>query len=183
MNEEMFICQTEPDLYDITHDGQFSKQFRGCCAAIKDKVVHFLDATTSTDINSLTANEDCEFKLYEEKRLNNMSNCLQTALDKVIQKSGSMTEIQKEHTKDIVSAVEQNLKYVTDVLIQMTNGAVGKTLTKLYDSLSTQYSTISDIISGIELPQVRPNVFDLTDGGPGVSVTNHEVKYRAAERI
>ncbi len=29
----------------------------------------------------------------------------------------------------------------------------------------------------------RPNVYDLTDGGPGVSVTNYEVRYRAAERM
>ena len=42
MNEEMYICHTEPDLYEVPSEVNLSKPFRGYCAAVSDKLTHFL---------------------------------------------------------------------------------------------------------------------------------------------
>ena len=42
-------------------------------------------------------------------------------------------------------------------------------------------TNILAFIDECQLPDVRSNAFDLTDGGPGVSVRNHEVKYSCKE--
>ena len=77
MNEEMFIRHTEPDLYEIPPEDILSKGFRGYCAAVRDKLTHFTDATTEHDLKAVTAATDCPYKSYE---LHTMKELLHTYL-------------------------------------------------------------------------------------------------------
>ena len=49
------------------------------------------------------------------------------------------------------------------------------------DQLCAQIKLILKMIKN-HLPVFRPRVIELTDGGPGVSVGNHDVQFRLAER-
>lgn len=40
-----------------------------------------------------------------------------------------------------------------------------------------------NLLRGMELPKQKSKVVDLTDAGPGMGITNHEVKFRTIEEI
>ena len=52
---------------------------------------------------------------------------------------------------------------------------------KVFDGLITDGNQVLKKISEFNLPPVEPCILELTDGGPGVGVTNVEVKFRDAE--
>ena len=84
---------------------------------------------------------------------------------------------------DISDEVETILTESAKLQTLLRNRLKGKDLLKKYNNFNSILKHTIDCIKELNLPMVRPNAFDLTDGGPGVSVTNHEVKYRAAERF
>ena len=40
-----------------------------------------------------------------------------------------------------------------------------------------------NLLRDVELPKIKSGVIDLMDSGPGVGISNHEVKIRTAEEI
>ena len=57
-----------------------------------------------------------------------------------------------------------------------------KKLWKVYDGLITDGNQVLKI-SEFNLPPVEPCILELTDGGPGVGVSNVEVKFRDEEIV
>ncbi len=49
--------------------------------------------------------------------------------------------------------------------------------------LKNYISKCLECISGMNLPKSKARVVDLTDAGPGVGITNKEVKFRTVEEI
>ena len=51
------------------------------------------------------------------------------------------------------------------------------------EKLLLDADNILKVIEEFNLPDVKPRIFDQTDAGPGVGVSNKQVQFRAAERI
>ena len=181
-NEEMFIRHQEPDLYEVAQDEySISKEFLSFTSSVKDKATHFLDSTTTEDLLSVTQSENCSFKLYEEKRLQNLTNYLSLAMDTKTSKLNRMNENEQHESEVLSLKVDCIINEAAKVQQDLKHGMIGETFVIKYDTLSNMLKDIIARIISLKLPVVRPNAFDLTDGGPGVSFTNHEVKYRSAE--
>jgi hypothetical protein len=82
VNEEMFIRHNEPNIYEIPQaEHEYSQAYRGFCSAVKDKVTHFLDSTTESDLKDVSNAKNCPYRAYEEKRLKNLTDYFSLALD------------------------------------------------------------------------------------------------------
>ena len=158
------------------------QSFCGVCSIVKDKVIHFIEATTDEDIKCVTKTKDCLFRQYETSRLTNFVDFLSLSLDLKALKASLMSDTEIAFADDIASKVHGVIDYANE-LKTLPLKTTGTPLFRMYLALCAKCTEIRQVIEELNLPAVRPNVYDLTDGGPGVSITNHEVKYRAVERI
>jgi hypothetical protein len=182
MNEEMVVRHHEPDLYEIPQETYtYTKYFRGFCAMIIDKSTHIIDSTVHEDLRCVTNDDACQFREYEHTRLKNMVNYLSLALEYSCKEKASLTEKEQPVVHEIAQKTESLISAAKK--LQMQVHVTGHSLIRKYDALKAMCHNLQTKINNLNLPLPRPNVYDLTDGGPGVSVTNHEVRYRAAERI
>ena len=75
--------------------------------------------------------------------------------------------------KDIISAIDK-------VLLQLCGGDRRQILNS-YDELLLNCGKLIETMNEFQLPAVKPRRFDNSDAGPGVGVTNFEVRFRDAE--
>ena len=75
-------------------------------------------------------------------RLDNIWNFFQTASDISLQKASAMSIAEQNLITDIVSKVDVDLS--NNAKEQLKEGAIGKTLTRIYDSLCDQCRIVSD---------------------------------------
>eukprot|EP00112_Aurelia_sp_Birch-Aquarium-sp1_P006894 Seg1753.4 transcript_id=Seg1753.4/GoldUCD/mRNA.D3Y31 product="hypothetical protein" protein_id=Seg1753.4/GoldUCD/D3Y31 len=59
----------------------------------------------------------------------------------------------------------------------------GEDLLDQFRSIEELCETVQAKIKEVRLPMLKPVICELTDAGPGVGVSNHEVCFRAAQRV
>ena len=130
----------------------------------------------------MTEVPECCFMLYEQKRIQHLLHSLQKAKE--------IWELEKLQV-DPAEILLGNELTGTDIIIQLTEGlqkALDDLQTKSGDSLWNIYEKLANLgnkllqkISQYKLALVKPCILKLTDGGPGVGVSNFEVRFRDAE--
>jgi hypothetical protein len=69
-------------------------------------------------------------------------------------------------------------------LLQACIVSYKENLNKAHPSSAEMINSMNDcleLLSEIKLPKLKSRIVDLTDAGPGVGITNHEVKFRTVE--
>ena len=159
-NEQMEIRCKLPSLYEVESENT-DKESSFFNRRVQDKLTHFIDSTSSEDILSITNKDSCVFHGYEKQWVNNLVTVLKESENHV----HSMKGLQQE---------------VCDYLNQMLGGVTGKELLKAANKLTL---SLEKTLENMPQSILKPNVYELTDAGPGVSVHNRDVKFRAAERV
>ncbi|CAB3997159.1 Transient receptor potential cation channel subfamily A member 1 [Paramuricea clavata] len=134
------------------------------------------------DVLCVTGEPECCFMLYEQKHIQHLLHSLQKAKE--------ILELEKVHVEPAEILLGNELTGV-DIIIQLTEGlqkALDDLQTKSGDSLWNIYEELTNLekkllqkISEYKLAPVKPNILELTVGGPGVRVSNFEVRFRDAE--
>ena len=177
--EDYELRATRPDLHEVSEcSSDFSIPFRGFITRVKDKVKHFIESTTETDVMDVTARAECPFRAYERKRLVHTADYLERAVD--------MTDL----SKMIAEEVTQHGRIQTIIqsaLISMNDLAASADIgTLLWNEYQTVIGTLKEILqvlAELKIPIEKPCVLELTDAGPGVGCNNTAVQYRMAETI
>ncbi|KAG8175760.1 hypothetical protein JTE90_029245 [Oedothorax gibbosus] len=168
--EMPYLCEVESPLQDVT-----SYAFRSCCAILQDKVTHFLGATNKEDLENVTFQNDCPYRKYELGRLSSLLHSINIAQSMFLLKEEKMKEREVVQMKALLLSVDLCLKDVRSLKECHSM--------EIYDNLQKLLREILTTINAYELPKVRPRVVELTDAGPGVGVSNIEVRIRSAEKV
>ena len=107
-----------------------------------------------------------------KKRLNFIKNSESVQL---------VSEAEKQlYVANIMPCIQDVLTYTEQVLL-MSGNKVGNSYSNLYDDLSNRCNKLLEMLQNLRLPVVKPRWYHNSDAGPGVGITNFEVKFRDAE--
>ena len=161
----MRLRQRNPELFEVQGNGQkYSDVFRQSCAVVHDSCFLYQDMTKEADFLNATGLNQCIYTCYESALT--ISDTLESQAEKqvflhtITTKLTNMKETIENHFDEKPSGDElhQCIRHVT---------------TCCRDILTT--------IKDLQLPIVKPRWCDLTDAGPGVGISNLEVKFCDAE--
>lgn len=183
----MKIRAEVPDLFELKQQdsGSYGINFRSLCAKIHDNVFYFKDRTTEDDIASVSGPITiCHFAKYEISRLQNLNNALQTAMQQwFLQTHVEAPEPDKQLSEDMnktllsIYGIIENARSVLSSIEDFSED----TFKDVIERLIIHCNIILDLLVTFKLPEVKPVIAEYTDAGPGVGVSNLEVRFRMAE--
>ena len=179
-SETVRLRQRNPDLFEFEETGQveYSKPFRRACAIAENDCFLYNDMTEEDDLSKVTAEEECGHCKYECERLSH----LRKEIESVYSFENTMATPGENQifTANNIAELDRAKSSVDDALTV----AQQKDIEQLKDSIGKVQSSCGDIVSimrELKLPLVKPKWCDLTDAGPGVGISNFEVKFRDQE--
>ena len=129
----------------------------------------------------ITNNMGCKHRQYELCRLKSLSQAVSRATDHFDFNQHLLNKNEEEDLKSYFKEVS----VLKDQMICLKNNIENEqdkhSIWRCTDQLCAQIKLILKMIKN-HLPVFRPRVIELTDGGPRVSVGNHDIQFRLAER-
>lgn len=181
-SEKVFLRSEHPNLYDI-EGSSFDPLLRKFTAMVRDHVFYFLDTTDKGDVSCITNNASCQFRVYEKSRIEHALLGLITA---TLTWGQSRSKLEPEQIVtgneivDCIDVVRADFELLKESLATLTTTT--EALWQTYHHVSETSKWLLNEMKKRGLPvSVRPRVLLHTDKGPGVLVTNYEVKFRDAD--
>ena len=172
-SELLRIYYEQPHLFEI--EGEASGPSDNCKSVmlqIRDSVVYFFDSTNEIDLSDVRSGQSY-FLSYELKRIPSIKGRLRKAEEQWMS--------EKENEKPVhillVDSVLNMCQNVTNEFIELELMFYSK---EILNHTPDKYVRVKALCHNI-LPTFCPIVSELTGAGPGVRVTNLEVKFRFAE--
>ncbi|CAH3040108.1 unnamed protein product, partial [Pocillopora meandrina] len=185
-SETVRLRHEDPSAFEVDEptpgSPQYSLGFRKCCARLHDDLFLYYDMTESDDLDKLSGETEsnCKFFTYEKERAEH----LKLRIDNLLQfcEDTEMSEHNRALfasqiipvTKRILDAIDDLFKEEVD---SMEKDARKDRILRVTSSGKHGLEVLGDLC----LPPVKPRWADLTDAGPGVGVSNYEVRFRDAE--
>jgi hypothetical protein len=167
-SEFMQLRYLKPTLFLSSQTDELNVDQLSCNIQLMDKLKLYSLSTMKNDVLNVTKEQDCQFREYEEKRLLSLKqtvvNCFGSSnLQAVVNKK-----------------VDLLLESIHKLQLSLKSRSFGPTL---WDDISKMAKLCDDLHKEISkfVPTLKPRVHKFTDAGPGVGVSNHDVKFRIAE--
>lgn len=181
-SETIRLRQSHPDIFEVADETKpsYSVGFRKTCSSIHCACFLYTDMTEHDDIVKATGRNDCEYTQYERTRL--------TQLKKEVVNAFSSGE--NAYSDGEKMLLTERIKGETDIMLKEVEVCLQACDMEDLDSQDFQgflkpvllsCQRILALLTELQLPMLKPRCCDLTDAGPGVGVTNYEVKFRDAE--
>ena len=167
-SEFMQLRYLKPALFLSSPDDELNVDQLSCMIQLMDKLKLYSLSTMKNDVLNVTNEQNCQFREYEEKRLRSLkytvANCL---------RSSNLQAAVNEQ-------VDLLLKSIDMLQLSLESCSFGPTI---WDDISKMAQLCNDLHKEISkfVPTLKPRVHEFTDAGPGVGVSNHDVKFRIAE--
>jgi hypothetical protein len=145
--------------------------------SVSDHCAYFLDTTEKDDIERVKKGT-CIYKDFEVKRVTALHNGIKKSIQ-IYEATEDVPDGQKESISKMLLDI-QDLLTCTNALIKDMSSLNGFRLGQRYQPLIKLCQSVIDTCD-VHLPQKKKIVGELTDAGPGVGVSNYEVKFRMAE--
>ena len=172
-----------PQLFEQSQNTAFRSfplELRKFCHRVRDTVYYFKEYTIKNDVMCVTSSPDCEFKQYEVKKCAWLDTQLSEAVNSFNEEKANITL-----AADIACATELLglINSIQELLTDMNVNTIANAhcLWEHLEKVTDLCSVITSFIDNLHLPQLRNNILQATDAGPGVGVSNVEVKYRDIE--
>lgn len=181
-SDYMRLRHENPQLYEVGLDSfeKYSLSFCSLCAKVKDNVSYFIQTTMEEDVSCVTDKVNCPFKQYEKKRIEHLSKALSKARDiweTEMKNDVDRAEIAKAN--ELIGCMSTFTESLENAITQLEANS-GERLWQVFEGLIND-NIILKKISEFNLAPLKPCILELTDGGPGVGVSNFEVRFRDAE--
>ena len=174
----MDIKHKEPQMYESEHPLAWqSKLFRSIASCTKDTVRYFFYQIDEDDLVLITQDQNCKFQEYELCK----ANTFKCRIEEIISQISSFLENCNEMEETFMQTLSNILSKLVNSLELYKSSIVDGDVSCV--DLKNYISTCLECISGMNLPKSKARVVDLTDAGPGVGITNKEVKFRTMEEI
>ena len=174
------ISHEYPNLYEKGGESDFSMPVKRLCSAISDHCSYFIDTLEREDVERVKKNlPQNKFNQYEMKRLKSLQNGLTKSMELFIATTTTVPEGEQDSISPLLDDVKSLTQLVSSVLEQMSSLS-GTSLWISYKPINKYCESVVSFCDN-HLPAKKEIVAELTDAGPGVGVSNHEVRYRMAE--
>jgi hypothetical protein len=138
----------------------------------------YIDMTMAEDIAKVKPDASCQHRQYECKRAKHLCSRLHAAFDD-FEEHAQLSIYNIKVVNDVVSHIEATVAKSHTAEVEISRGSCQ--VPALVEELSSLCVAACNSIESLQLPVVKPRKLDLTDAGPGVGVSNIEVRYRDAE--
>ena len=144
---------------------------------ISDQLKLFYLSSKENDVKQITNDSNCRYRRYEEKRVLSLLRELKLFQESVNEEPSTFCSM------DISNIM---------VLVQQSEDLLMKLQSKPRDHHSVIWQSVQAVVNGCKnsieclvpfLPVLKSRLHEFTDAGPGVGVTNHDVRIRCAEII
>lgn len=161
---------------------QYSLGFRKCCARLHDDLFLYYDMTESDDLDKISGETEsnCKFFTYEKERAKH----LKLRIDNLLQfcEDTEMSEHNRAlFASQIIPVTKRILDAVDDLFKEEVDSMEKDARKDMILNVTTSCKHGLEVLGDLCLPPVKPRWADLTDAGPGVGVSNYEVRFRDAE--
>lgn len=147
---------------------------------MKDNIKLFYIMTEDGDIQRVSKKSpELKYVTYEVRRLVHFNNNINriTNSDKI----NALIETEKTlYGSNILSIIQEILNSSVEIQVNFEQNAC-QNIPSSYTYLCSLCKKFQDMICDLILPIVKPRWFENSDDGPGVGVSNVEVKFRPAE--
>ena len=155
-----------------------SVMFRKLLATLHDYAYQFRDMTMNEDLNRMSpGNLECVHVIYELDRSANLI----AGMEKVIEMSyNPQLKISERETVHELN-VEKLYDFVKEFHDSFKDNTNKSQILQTKSTITCKLDLLLKDISQLNPLPVKPRWCDLTDGGPGVAVSNYDVHFRNAE--
>ena len=184
-SEDRRLRFEKPQLYEVRTSEMktaISPILHGIAVHIRDKTVHFQQQTINEDLLSVTEDEMCVHRTYEIGRLSSFHIHLSDCEKRLRTYTFENTVYEVERAKCLFEAIQKTTNKVKETK-QVLDSKDILDITSLYEILLEECSSLIQTVCRLKLPATKPRVLELTDAGPGVGISNKDVKFRAAEKV
>ena len=151
---------------------------------ILDSTELFIDSTERDDVLLVTNKDHCKFRQYELQRLSIFEQYgLKSVKDNLARMANEVFDSEKEKLMHLLPKINPILTLVQSARTALVSKCYGnEPWNRFVDTMNSCRDVLQYILL-FRLPAVKSLVMETTDVRPGVSVSNHDVCYRAAQRI
>ena len=139
-------------------------------------------ATMDDDLKRVTNSKACQHRDYEVRRLDGLVAQLNRAEGLIDRGKDGMADHEKALLAELiplVGKVNNNVMTIkTSLLSCTTHNLIAK-----YVELNRSGTQLPQQLVQINIPSIRPRVMEESDACPGVGVSNHQVRFRSAEKV
>ena len=180
----MCIRNEEPQLFEAEEPKKYqSKRFRELMYGLKDNMLLFLDATDVKDLKNVSRDSLCKFRNYEQSRLKSLQRCVEETVDYYGSQKETFNFQESKHFEEIVPGLRNLIAAIDTCIERLGKKAKGSELLDTFQNLVGLCTGIAGLIDSMNFPLPKTQFIEWTDAGPGVSVSNHDVRLRIAQRI
>lgn len=166
-----------PDDFEVVlaDNTQYSKPVRKLCSGVKDCTVYFMDCTMKEDVLKVTQNHDCPFQQYEHVRIQSWKQHCQRSIEEWVEEKRGLPGNEIAVGSEVLDRVHIIVDRVEEVTVALS-ASTGNRLWQGYCSFIKSCANFLQFLSRFRLPEPCPQLLELTDAGPGVGVSNFEVR-------
>ena len=186
-SEFMKLRIEEPHKFELNSDNccvpETSKPSKSINIILKDSLSYYIDSSQEDDILSMISNTKYDHKGYQMNRSSVLLRSLWNVFEIFTCHQETMNQIETERFK----ILKPKLDSLHSAVISMRNQI---SVTNLKAEIWESEVKIVDIclsilkeISRFRVPQPKSRYLEWTDAGPGVGITNNDVRYRTAQKI
>lgn len=180
-SETIRLRQRHPEMFEVADETKplYSVGFRKTCSSIHCACFLYTDMTEDDDIVKATGRNSCEYTKYERVRLVQLKKEIVNAFSS---EESAYSEGEKKLVERITREKDILLRELEVCLeIEGIQDLDSQDFQDLLKPVLLSCHSIITLLDELQLPKLKPRCCDLTDAGPGVGVTNYEVKFRDAE--
>ena len=170
-NEQFPIFYNFPQFYEVEScDVQAANtSLRKYCHMIRDKLRHVQDACVKEDVLDVNG-EQCRFREYRLKLLHATKDFIIHAEEMYSESSQDLSRNEGAHFELIDKSVKEFVSLLDKTCEDMGTKLSGERLWQAFTELIAISNVILTCIEKVRIPEIRSNICELTDGGPGVAV-------------
>ena len=180
-SDYMRLCHEQPQLFQESGLHAYSTALKKFSAYLHDIAYYFSHLTMEEDVTNASSESDCQHRLYEEHKLHWLVQQTEEATESWNEEEDSILESEKVIGTDLKSKavdIQKKAKCCIENCLQLIVD------NKLYEKEEDVSNDCKELCHTIERLQLTPwccDVLKATDAGPGVGVSNLEVRFRDIE--
>ncbi|XP_065130789.1 uncharacterized protein [Paramisgurnus dabryanus] len=158
------------------------KDVRKLFCRTRDATKYFLDTAMEADVKCVTEGPDCPFRSYTNLQLKSFKQQLEQGTQDWFQVKDSLSAAYVALGSEVISQVSGVVTAVENAVATLASSSKKN----VWDCYKPLIKACQDLLKHLDItpmPMVCPQIIELTDAGPGVGVSNFEVRFRAAEKI
>ena len=167
-------------MFEKSSDTQsYSIQLRAFPSRMHDILFYFTDMTNQEDLDCMTDNSSCKFRSYEEMKLAWLEKQIILAENQFREEHAPNTSTHESNAVEkLFKDISTTKSKIADALKCFKGKEKREHLIRTYNVITASCKFLLTSIDQIDLTPVFPIIFKETDAGPGVGVSNIEVRYR-----